>query len=67
MIIVLLTYYMNISEGKRLIKNIHNFKNVYDKGLYYLRNDIAFEVNLFFIEREEWRERFDDENIEYIL
>ena len=27
MIIVLLTYYMNISEGKRLIKNIHNFKN----------------------------------------
>ena len=35
MIIVLLTYYMNISEGKRLIKNIHNFKNVYDKGLFY--------------------------------
>ena len=48
MIIVLLTYYMNISEGKRLIKKIHNFKNVYDKGLFYSWDGIAFEVNLFF-------------------
>lgn len=49
MIIVLLTYYMNISEGKSLMKNIHNFKNVYDKGLFYSCDGIAFEVNLFFL------------------